>query len=46
MYCASFAVCYPYQQMHNIYNVLHIVSTPPCFSASASFSGSLKLVLC
>jgi len=34
--------------MHNIYinNILYIVSTPTCFSVSASSSGSLELVLC
>ena len=38
---------YPNQQMHNIYinNILYTVSTPMCFSASASSSGSLSLVL-
>jgi len=33
--------------MHNIYiNILYIVITPTCFSAPASSSGSLILVLC
>ena len=27
-------------------NILYIVSTPTCFSASASSSGSLNLVFC
>jgi len=48
MYCASYTVFYPDQQLHNICinNILYIVSTPTCFSASASSSGSLNLVLC
>ena len=29
-----------------INNILHIVSIPTCFNASASSSGSLNLVLC
>ena len=39
---------YPKQHMHNIYtnNILYTVSTPACFNASASSSGSLNLVLC
>ena len=44
----TWPVYYPYQQMHNIYidNILYIVSTPACFSASTSSSQSLNLVLC
>jgi len=36
------------QQMHNIKinNILNIISTPTCFNASSSSSGSLNLVLC
>jgi len=52
MYHASCTVYYPDQQMHNIYiymytnNILYIVSTPTCFDASTSSSGSLILLLC
>jgi len=48
MYHASWTGYYPDQQMHNIYinNIFYIVSTPICFKASASSSGSLNLVLC
>jgi len=47
MYRASCTVYYPDQQMHYIYinNVLCIISTPTCFSASASSSGSLNLLI-
>jgi len=45
---ASCTVYYSDQQMHNIYinNIFYIISTPTCFNASASPSGSLDLVLC
>jgi hypothetical protein len=33
------------QQMHNVYINNNFVSTPTCFNASASSSGSLNLVL-
>jgi len=48
MWCASSTVYYPDQQMHNIYinNILYVVSTATCFSASLSSSGSLIPVLC
>jgi len=48
MYRASCTVYYPDQLMHNIYinNTSHIVSSPTCFDASASSSGSLILLLC
>jgi len=41
------SVYYPDQQMHNIYinNILFIKSTPTCFNASASSSGSFNLVI-
>jgi len=41
-------IFYPDQQIHNLYNdiILYIVSTPTCFNASASTSGSLNFVLC
>jgi len=50
MYRASCTVYYPEPtQMHYIYiylyNIVCIVSTPTCFSAFASFSGSLNFVL-
>jgi len=47
MYRAFCKVYYPDQHMHNIYNnnILYIVSTPKCFNASVSSSGSLNLVL-
>ena len=39
---------YPEEQMHNIYIniILYIVINPTCFSAPASSSGSLIIVLC
>jgi len=37
-------VYYPDQQMHSI--ILYNVSTPTCFSASASPLGSLVLMFC
>ena len=45
MYRAFCTVHYPDQQMHNIYinNTLYTVSTPTCYNASASSSGSLNL---
>jgi len=48
MYRASFTFYYPDQQIHNIYidSILYIVSTPTCFDASASSSGSLIILLC
>jgi hypothetical protein len=48
-YCIFY---YPEQQIHNIYiyiyinNISYIISTPTCFYASSSSSGSLDLVLC
>ena len=44
-YCIFY---YPDQQIHNIYinNILYVVSTPTCFYASATSSGSLNFVLC
>jgi hypothetical protein len=48
MYRASCTVDYTDQQMHNIYiyiymyinNIIYIVSTPPCFNAPTSSSGT------
>jgi hypothetical protein len=43
-------IYYQDQQTHNLYicinNILYIVSTPTCFDASASSSGSLIRLLC
>jgi len=50
MFRASGTMYFPDQQMYNIYiyinNILYIAITPTCFSAPASSSGSLNLVLC
>jgi hypothetical protein len=35
----------PFFCKRHVYNILYIVSTPTCFNASASPSGSLDLVL-
>jgi len=50
MYRAYCTVYYSDQHIHSIYvyinNILYIVSTPTCFDASASSSGSRILLLC
>jgi hypothetical protein len=45
MHRANFTVCYPDQQIHNIYinNILYTVSTATCFDVPASSPGSLIL---
>jgi len=42
----NYSICYPDHQMHNIYlNIFYIISTPTCFNASASSSGSLNVLI-